>query len=163
MTNLISSIISDKNLKEAFDWLCKSRQHFSHNSDVWHLRYNWDKVKKQIITSLKNGSYRFGPLQQYRFENEYKNIWSAQDALVLKAIAQVLTPLIAPQLSTRCTSIKGNGGLKYAVGQVQENLENYKFVARSDIFKYYASIDHEILYNQCEHVFDPTALYHLIL
>lgn len=29
----------------AYDWVCKRRIDYSHNSDIWDLRWNWQEIK----------------------------------------------------------------------------------------------------------------------
>ena len=45
---LIEEITSDDVLEQAFDWLCKQREHHSPNADVWWVRYHWQEVKADI-------------------------------------------------------------------------------------------------------------------
>ncbi len=75
-------------------------------------------------------------------------MWSAQDSLVLKAMAIVLSDYLAPALSRRCFHIAGNGGAKGCVNAVSKRVENYRFVCRSDVNSYYATINHRILTKQ---------------
>ncbi len=77
-------------------------------------------------------------------------IWSALDALVLKAIAIVLSKHLVPQLSSRCCHLAGNGGAKAAVRHVLDKLPQNKFVFRTDVKSYYASIRHEVLFAQLQ-------------
>ena len=80
-------------------------------------------------------------------------LWSAADALVLKAVAIVLSRRLGPAFSQFCYHPAGHGGAKKAVRDVDEHLGENSFVFRSDVKSYYASIDHEILYAQLrEHV-----------
>ncbi len=71
--------------------------------------------------------------------------WSSLDALVLKAIAIVLTEHLKPHLSERCFHLAGTGGMKAAVREVSSNLAQHEFVFRTDVKSYYASINHQIL------------------
>ena len=48
-------------------------------------------------------------------------------------------------VSPRCTHIKGHGGAKAAVRQVHHHLNANRFVMRTDVKSYYASIDHLLL------------------
>ena len=58
-------------------------------------------------------------------------------------------------ISPACTHVKGHGGLKSAVRRVYGQLPNYRFVPRTDVKEYYASIDHFLLMEQlAEHVKD---------
>lgn len=97
--------------------------------------------------SLKNYSttaIAFAPLEVIKIANgETIHLWSARDALVLKCLALYLPSFLS--LSFRCTHIKGQGGLKATVANVQRHLPHYRFVMRTDVKGYYASIDHEIL------------------
>lgn len=41
MSSLIERIASDEILEQAFQWLCKKRNHYHFNADVWQLRRSW--------------------------------------------------------------------------------------------------------------------------
>jgi len=86
-------------------------------------------------------------------------IWSSQDALVLKALAIVLTRHLAPQMPKTCHHLAGNGGAMAAVRRLCQEIPGNAFVFRSDVKSYYASIDHEILFAQLkQHVADAHLL-----
>ena len=71
------------------------------------------------------------------------DLWAARDAVVMKALALVL-PSQLP-LSTRCTHLQGHGGLTYAVRQVLAQLPQQRFVLKTDVQSYDASMDHHLL------------------
>ena len=74
---------------------------------------------------------------------------------------KVLTHQLAQQLprSPACTHLRGNGGLKGAVRGVQAALPNHRYVFRTDVKSFYASIDHHRVMDQvAAHVEDPDAL-----
>jgi len=77
--------------------------------------------------------------------DETVEVWSALDALVLKAAALVLAAHWGPVLSPRCYHLEGRGGAKAAVRFVDAHRADNTFVFRTDVKSYYASIDHEIL------------------
>lgn len=61
--------------------------------------------------------------------------------------------------SPACTHLRGHGGLKGAIQAVQAALSQYRFVFRTDVKSYYASIDHHKLMDQlAAHVKDRDAL-----
>jgi hypothetical protein len=62
--------------------------------------------------------------------------------VVQKALALVL-PAHLP-LSPRCTHVKGHGGLKATVRAVLQALPQHRFVCKTDVQSYYASLDHLI-------------------
>jgi RNA-directed DNA polymerase len=81
------------------------------------------------------------PLRRYRFslltriitlkDGDDTNLWSARDALVLKALALVLEKHLP--VSSRCTHIKAHGGAKFAVRDVRGNLPHNRFVLGTDV------------------------------
>jgi hypothetical protein len=66
--------------------------------------------------------------------------------LVLKALAIVLGEHL--RVSPCCTHLKGHGGAKFAVREVRDHLAVNRFVLRTDVKSYYASIDHLLLPDQ---------------
>ncbi len=71
------------NLQAAWQWLAKRRKDCHHNNDHWHVCHHRETLEPLIIEQLRTGTYWFSPCQQY---DSYL-VWSAQDALVIKAIA----------------------------------------------------------------------------
>jgi RNA-directed DNA polymerase len=58
-------------------------------------------------------------------------------------------------LSRRCTHVKGHGGAKAAVRQVRDHLAGNRFVLRTDVKSFYASIDHMLLMDRlADHIGD---------
>ena len=148
MEHLMEQIASVENLDEAYNWLCKKREHHSHNNDVWNLRREWKIYKPDLREHLLNGTYRFQVQQEIRFPDQTIELWSSCDALVLKAVALVLSSHLKPYISNQCSHVKGNGGAKQAVRQVNAHLKGNPFVFRSDVKSYYTSINHSILLDQ---------------
>ena len=72
------------------------RKEHSHNNDVWDLRRHWQTVKSDIQKQLLDGTYRFSPQQEIRFDTETIELWASLDALVLKAVTLVLTRHLKP-------------------------------------------------------------------
>ncbi len=96
---LIDRVTSDEVIERAYEWVCQRRKHYHHNSDVWQLRRWWDEKKPLIVAQLLSGSYRFREQRRVRAQGEVKEIWAAQDALVLKALAIVLHEELQPPIS----------------------------------------------------------------
>ena len=110
---LLDRIASDTVIDEAYLWLRKRRRHYPANADVWSLRQRWPLHKRHIQADLRAGRYRFSPLERIqRKDQDDIDLWSARDALVLKALTIALAPHLP--VSPRCTHIKGNGGSKYS-------------------------------------------------
>ena len=74
-----------------------------------------------LKAALVAGRSRFGLLTRVTLKDGEKiNLWSARDALVLKALAIVLAKHLP--VSPRCTHVIGHGGAKAAVCQVMRHL-----------------------------------------
>lgn len=150
LSGLTDEIASDETLTAAYGWLCKRRKDYSHNDEVWRVRFEWDEIKPRLQQQFLAGEYRFSSLRRVRLPDKTLEIWAALDSLVLKAMALVLTKHLAPELSTRCTHVAGHGGAKRAVREVLDHLPGNPFVFRTDVKHYYASIRHEVLFAQLQ-------------
>lgn len=159
---MITRIASDEILEQAFDWLGQARKDYSANADIWHLKHHWRHRKPAIQQALRAGHYHFSPLNRYEIDGDTLCLWSAEDALVLKALAIVLSEEIAPQLSRRCYHAAGLGGLKAAVRDTDLMASEYTFVFKSDINSYYASIQHDTLLAELDQLIADKAVVRLI-
>ena len=145
MSTLIEKIASDEVIDTAYQWLCKKREHYHFNADVWQVRRSWHEKKPLLQAQLLSGQYQFRQLRLILCQDQQIEWWSSMDALVLKAMSLVLTKHLKPILSPRCFHLAGHGGLKRAVREVADNLSEHTFVFRTDVKSYYASINHSIL------------------
>ncbi len=141
---LIDEVVSTENMQAAWKWLASRRKDSHHNNDYWHLCHHRQELEPTIIEQIRNGSYLFSPRKQYNS----CSVLLAEDALVIKAISLVLTEDLCPRLSKNCYHLAGNGGAKGCVNAVSECVDEYRFVCRSDVNSYYATIDHGILQRQ---------------
>ncbi len=139
-------LFTEEIIDNAFKHVCKKRLKYSHNNDIWDLRLNWEREKQQLNEQLNSGTYSFEPVRKMTTESGTLEIWSSRDAVVLKALEIILSERLRPELSVKCCHIKGNGGLKKAVRSAYHNINNFKYVMKTDVRKYYASIDHDVLF-----------------
>ncbi len=118
---ILTQLTADEVLDNAFAWLCKRRRDYPADADVWSFRQAWAQEKNKIKAALAAGRFSFGLLTRVTLKDgEEIDLWSARDALVLKALAIVLTKHLP--VSPRCTHVKGHGGAKAAVRQVMRHL-----------------------------------------
>jgi RNA-directed DNA polymerase len=142
-------VFTEASLDTAYSWLCKQRANFPANTDIWHLRFHWHRVRHELLHSLHKQDYTLLPLSVVtKADGESIHLWSSQDALVLKMLAMALPDALA--LSPHCTHIKGYGGLKATVNDLHEALPDYHYVMKTDVKRYYESIDHTILLQQLD-------------
>ena len=105
-------------------------------------------LKMGVLFSYKQ-DYTFLPLSVVtKADGESIHLWSSQDALVLKMLSMALPTALA--LSPHCTHIKGHGGLKATVSALHAALPDYAYVMKTDVKRYYESIDHTILLKQLD-------------
>ena len=155
---LLPQLCSDKVLDEAYCWLRNSRQNSHHNNLYWSfISKDWSVCKARLRHLLRAGEYKISPLQIITLHASTEQAmqvsqWEPLDAIVLKALALVLTPHVTKQIDlSAATHLKHHGGLKYALQQgakhTQAHLGGYAF--KTDIKDYYASINHRTLHDQC--------------
>lgn len=145
----------ETNLEQAFQWLCGQTKEASDHHDVWDYRRQWESRKPELRQTLKLGEFTFQPVRIVEISNEQgdierREIRCAEDRLVIRALSQVLQPVLQPRLSRHCTHLKGNGGLHQAVRDTQDHIAANPDhqVIKSDVKGYYAHIDHVILAEQ---------------
>lgn len=159
---LITRVASDAVIDAAYAWLCERRQHYHHNNDVWQVRRWWAEKKPWLQAQLLAGTYRLWEQRLIRGAERTVELWAAMDALVLKALAIVLGEHLRPDLSERVYHIAGSGGMKAAVREVAAHLGEHKFVFRTDVKGFYASINHGILYGQVAALVDDPLVLDLV-
>ncbi|UUO22030.1 hypothetical protein FGD67_01565 [Colwellia sp. M166] len=163
---MITELLSEYLIDESFSWLCKQRKHFPDNSDVWDVRFHWNKIKSQLIDELISNTFNFQPLQKItKSSGEVIHLWTSIDSLVLKQLSLVLQYHLPS--SKLCTHLKGHGGSKHTVTEIQRNLKddleglvnNNTFVFRTDVKSYYESISHEVLLDKLsKYIKDKTVM-----
>ena len=85
---MITELVFEDLIDESFDWLCKQRKHFPDNSDVWDVRFHWDKIKAQLIDELISNKFNFQPLQKVtKSSSEVIHLWTSIDSVVLKLLS----------------------------------------------------------------------------
>ena len=144
-SELIQKIASDAVIDTAYEWLCKRRKDYSHNDEVWDIRFRWTEFKPHMQKTLFDGEYTISSQIVIMTPDRRTELWSAKGALVLKAISIVLSEHLKPALSHNCYHLAGNGGAKAAVRATSKHLKQGQHVMKSDVKSYYASIDNHIV------------------
>ena len=164
MSSLLTTFLSDTTIDAAYSWLCKNRKHYPPNSDIWDLRFHWDKEREEIKQTLSLGCYQFKPLQLItKNDNTTIALWGSKDALVIKMLTMVLAEHLP--VHNKCEHIKGNGGGKRSALNVDKILRqgDYRFVCRTDIKGYYANINKSLLLAQLNPLIKNNIIYDLLV
>jgi len=143
--SLLLPLFTLEDLQDAFQWILTLRKDYSPNSDIWCLRRDWECINNEMLDQLNKGSYRFGLLDRYVFDDAIVSLWSSQDMIVLKLISQALQQRMGNHIPKSCYHLKGRGGLKKAVSHTYEAVPHHQYVMRSDIKGYYDSVRFDVL------------------
>ena len=87
-------------------------------------------------------------------EGRKMSLWSERSSRLLRQQTQAIGQVLAPDIPRSCTHVRGHGGVKGALRQIQRRLPQATFVARFDIAAYYTSMRHDVIKAQV----DKTAL-----
>ena len=121
--------ITEQQINTAYKWLCQQRKHFPPNSDIWDFRFHWEENKLKLLHKINSGNYLFSPLKRIcKINGRFLHLWSSQDALVLKVLSETLSNTLT--ISRICTHIKGNGGLKQSVKNIDTQLKAINLCAK---------------------------------
>ncbi|MEM6406283.1 MAG: reverse transcriptase domain-containing protein [Pseudomonadota bacterium] len=153
---MIEKIAATDTLAQAYIWYTSTRQDAHNNHEVWHLRRNWAQIRPRIQAQLRNGTYQFTLCRACQVAGTWQSVWNAPDAVVLKAMARILTEQLSPHLSRDCYHLAGRGGQKGCVRRIKHAIRRYRYVCHSDVDSYYATINHQVLFAQIhERISDP--------
>ena len=149
--NIISLISSIRLLDSAYAWYRVRHLEAHDNHPFWSLSFQWNSVKHEVRQALQQGTYQFQPLDVFDSNNHQRlACWQPLDAIVLKCMTWVLTPLLKNHCDLSLAShLKHQGGLKKAVREAQSALNTYQHVYKTDIADFYGSIPHHLLHEQC--------------
>jgi RNA-directed DNA polymerase len=71
-------VFTKATLDIARSWLCKQRRNFPANTDIWHLRFNWDTIRGDLLQTLHKQDYTFLPLSVVtKADDESIHLWSS--------------------------------------------------------------------------------------
>ena len=148
-------------LNDAYRWLCQQRKHFPPDADISHFRFRYPCIKHALLWWISSGQYRFSAqLKIIKSDGEVIHLWGSQDTLVIKLMATVLGPMLP--LSSRCTHVKGHGGLKQSIVDIQNHLGDYRYVCKTDVKGFYESIDQYLLMEMINNTVQDRDLRHYL-
>ncbi len=140
-------------IDNCFEWMCKRRFHHGQNQSIWNVRRNYKSWKSYMLTAWSNGYWNFEPTRFIKMtpQGEWVELWQAQDAWLIKTIAEELKRLLGKGLSKHCYHI--TGGHKLLLRNIMAWIklkgdDRVLFVYKTDVRSYYQSIQHHILLHQ---------------
>ena len=124
-------------------------------------------VQQAVLVGRVSKARMHQPLRLFRQMPDWRaaKVWyrrlgdDRRSATVLVALADELRESGITLIDTTSfinDHLAGHGGAKAAVRAVAENLASHTFVFRTDVKSYYASIDHDLLYDRLRtYISDP--------
>ena len=152
--NLISKAACLSSLDQAFHDLYnkKIKKNKDHNDLFWHYARNWQTRRLTLRQELQDGTYKLGAITNYTIPTGIENAttevsaWDDESLIVLKVLKNVLEAYLKSKMDlTAASHLKGHGGLKASVNKAHKLSQDNKFIVKTDIAKFYASINHNKL------------------
>ena len=170
--NLISKVASLKLLDKAFKELLAKheKRETSYNNLVWNYARSWETRRLSLREELQNGTFKLGPITNYQImpkpgaEIMQVSVWEPESEIVLKVLKEVLEPYLKTKMDlTYASHLKGNGGLKACVMQAQKLCQTHKYILKTDVAKFYASIKHHKLFEILSNYVTDTKVVDLVM
>ena len=146
-----------------YEKLRKQKQSASVNSDWWAVGFSFSCFLI-CISKFVQGTYKFSPMQQFRFDDECVRVWNYADRMIVRLFLHILKPTFKHIISKYCFHLAGPSGVKNALHYVQNVMETsqFNYAIRIDIKSYYGSINHKVLIDQVkQHFNDPRTVQYL--
>jgi retron-type reverse transcriptase len=143
----------------------RARKGKRHRIDVAQFHWNLEEELVSIQRDLQEERYRPGPYRSFEISDPKRRMISAapyRDRVVHHAICNQIEPLLDRSFVFDSYACRKGKGQVAALGRAQRWMRRYRFVARTDIRKYFASIDHDLLLDQLQRRFKDTAFHRLV-
>jgi len=137
-------------------------KNYNHNSEIWHILHNYKQITedttKQIIScNWDMDSYRFWVTRA----GASIPISSFKDRVVINVVTAILDKLVGKNIPDNYYKKKGKGRMK-AIEDLRANLGQYKYVFKTDVKSYFASIDHDILMKKLKELVAYETIIHFV-
>ena len=122
----------------------------------WVFYWQWKEQGASLVREFIEGRYQSQPKMGYNAYGHRDPLYLYQDALLQKILYRIIKPTFKHIISPACHHLKGPGVIKKVAHEITDALElgRYRYVIRTDIKSYYASINHTILQNMIRSHFD---------
>ena len=161
--NLYPKLISDENIREAINEVCKThrwdKKHVRNRTVKW-IESSMDDRIKDIRRMIERG-FKPSPVIKKRIYDQSAGKWRDickpkiwPDQCVHHAVIQILQPVFMRGMDHWCCgSIRGCGvhyGIKGIKRWMKNDYKGTKYCAELDIHHYYQSISNEVVISRCK-------------
>ena len=124
---------------------CYRLRHANH--PFWIFYCDCKQYSDNLVKAVIQGHYQMQPMIGYRFYGHCEAFSSFQDVLVQKILYRIIKPTFKAIISSTCRHLSGPNQIKHITHEITQALtqQDYRFVIRTDIKSYYASIGHHLL------------------
>ena len=150
--NLLEKILSRDNMNAAYKQVVRNKG--SHGIDGMKVDELLPYLKKNgnnLIEELKAGTYRPKPVRRVEIPKpdggvRLLGIPTVVDRMIQQAIAQILTPIFAPEFSENSFGFRPGRSAHQAIKRAQGYInEGYNWVVDIDLAKYFDTVNHDKL------------------
>ena len=122
--------------------------------------FDFLKSKHDWLKQFMAGRYQPEAMIGYNKRGPIEPIWRIKDRLLQRLLYDIIKPCFKHLISKRCMHLQGPGKIKTALRWIHNVMQakEYRYVIRTDIKSYYASIDQRILSEQIEKQFDDNKI-----
>lgn len=148
LNNVYEKIICEDSLLHGYKLALKGN---SKSKTAMEFYFNAEKYIQELHEELETGCYLPGELFSFKIFDPKERIISAapfRDRVVHQAICVELEPFFEKKFIFHTFACRKNKGTHKAIIQAQKYIKKNKWYLKSDIKKYFNSIDHNILINE---------------
>ena len=146
--NIWPQIVTFENLYKAY---IKARKGKQSRNEVAEFSFDLELNILTLLDELKNLTWQPGKYRHFTLYERKPRLISAapfRDRVVHHALMNVLEPLLDNQFISETYACRKNKGVHAAVNQYQYWAQDYAYVLKLDVQKYFPSINHNILKEQ---------------
>lgn len=150
--NLYSSICSIENL---YDAARKARRHKTRREDVERFELHRERYLRQLRIELLEERWQPSPYRRFTIHDPKTRTISAapyRDRVVHHALCNIIGPLLERRFIYDSYSCRVGKGTQAGRERCRRYTNRYKYALKCDVWKYFETIDHEILLNKLERV-----------
>ena len=143
--NLFEKVFAFENLYYAFK---KSLKGSGNTLDSSKFNYNYEKELLKLKSEIQSGIYK---PQKYRYfiitdpKERTISVADFRDRVVHHAIINIIEPIFEKSFIFHSYATRKNKGTHRAINTAQKYLKNNYYYFKTDVSKYFDSIDHNIL------------------
>jgi retron-type reverse transcriptase len=160
--DLFESLTSWRNLLQAAR---RARLRKRYRDDVLRFQYDLEPQLHDIQQQLVSRSYQPGAYRSFEITDPKRRLISAapyRDRVVHHAICNVIEPILDRQFIFDSYACRKGKGQQLALQRAIQYSRGHKYCLKTDVRKYFPSIDHEILMEELQRRFRDRSLIALI-